>query len=508
VKSLSDFWPLIKPPNDITEEFKLISKKPHFIKIIGNIKNWGEINSKMYNEWVLPNAIILFGKPFYNKKIKNEITNQTYDDNNINKRAEIFQISQQIDKSLQKYGSKEDNLNIEQYILKSLRNLFADLTEHRIRKPICPMCLNTPPYVKTYLDKNGEDYFCERCKNICKNWMLYYNNPKRKIKKSDILNKIYKYLRFIKLQNVACVCPNNQCVGKFIPVDFNLDLTHGTFIEPPDSVKNTKITCPYCDTFFVIGDVIKKSGFKQMSGCLTGLPQSTIFEKMEIPILEERENNIPILYKDFHFDKLDLVRKEIILRQFKNNPKGKDINKHLYNALNNWIIKNYDDAYDYFFLNKSIDFSDILIHFINSYKKLDKLNWLCRPPYFSGGPIDTFKAVVKNNTIPNNTSVRGRKNEKPKILKVYSLMADRDYVDDVLSAGQTIKLKNSKLKNGDEVLVTALLIPPKTNNSMVQKIIRLKKELESFILTIEKEEETGMRDNDFWNEWNKMGKNI
>lgn len=498
-----DDWPIIKLPNNIPEEFKLISRKKHFIKIFGNIKNWEKTDLKMYNEWILPNAIILFGKPFYNKRVKDQIINQQYDNNNLNKRAEITQISEQINKSLQKCKNK-DGFNIEQYILKSLKNSFANLNECRIKKTICPMCLITPPYIKTHLEKNGDKYFCERCKNICKSWMLYYNNPKRKIKKKDILNKISRYINFIELKNATCVCPNNECKGKFIPINLNLNLTFGDFIDPPENIKNNKIVCPYCDISFIIGDVVKKSGFKKMSGCLTGLPQTTIFEKIEVPILEEKENNIPDLYKTFYLDKLDLIRKQILMKKkLESNSKIGNINNHLYDALNNWIIKNYDDAYDYFFLNKSIDFSDILTEFVDIYKDWENLDWLCRSPKFSHGPIDCFKAVVKNRTISNNTSIRGTDDKKPKILKVLSLMKDKDYVSEVIGVGQTIKLKGSELRDGDEVLVEALFIPPKCNNSFVQRIIRLKKELGPFILRIEKEESGEDRDNDFWNEWNR-----
>jgi hypothetical protein len=142
-------------------------------------------------------------------------------------------------------------------------------------------------------------------------------------------------------------------------------------------------------------------------------------------------------------------------------------------------------------------------------KDIKDIKWFCQKPKFPNGPVETFMSTVDDkNYIINN--VESNSKIKPRMAKIYSIKKvgeDKDYSNEIESYGwQYIKLKkDSCLKKGDNVLVEILVMPGHPTHAPIQRILRLRSQiLNSFIIRLKEEEQTGNANNVFWNTWVKQ----
>lgn len=152
--------------------------------------------------------------------------------------------------------------------------------------------------------------------------------------------------------------------------------------------------------------------------------------------------------------------------------------------------------------------------FDSNIQSLKNFKWFCRPPKFSGGPLSVFVSKVNSKLkIPNNSDIIDLRSRKfsPRIAKIYSIykisngkiIYEYNFKNDIkFCEWQSIQLKNCRLKPGDTVRVGALMMSGHTTHAPIQRIIRLRtKILGPLIQRIQKEEEAGERDLNFWNIW-------
>ena len=504
-----------------------------FNKIIGNPDNWEVILKRkdLFNDWILPCATIYVGKTWFNKvKNLNQISNGVpfpliYENQ---EKATIIKIIQKTYSVLIKYLEGdwyEDSIkNPSGYIMESLKNKFAveigkELGYKQKSSLICPYCFCSRLPSKILLDEYPNmEYSCPQCSSIIQN----SSSDDPRIIKEYENRKIFK-----KFIGITCICPSSNCPGKFIPISCFKDLKPfkisikkniKSFQRPPKFMLDFSLTCPYCETIFTPRNALKqKSGFKNKSGYLTGLPYTRIWKR------EEFKFDVPTIVNECFDDyitikqHLNILIDELIIQISKTNNL---LNKYFMLGVINWIIKYGGDANLYFFnkelkgresIHRKIFDECILLLEQNikqfKYKSIEDFRWLARPPKFSGGPRTTFYSVVNNQwKIPNKTDIRPlSSNKMPRLAKIYSITKNgKDFTDKIEDVGwNSIKLIREELNPGDKVLVDALIMPGHSTNIITQKIIRLKHFTKTLVEKVLEEEETGERDIRFWNNWEK-----
>jgi hypothetical protein len=494
---MKEIWPIPKQIDNIGI-FENINSFKTFNEIIGDPQNYNTIknNKELYSSWILPSAIILFGKKWFNKiKFKNHIKGAPFmlssNDNKdqvleetIEGRAIIEQIKNKIDSSLNKYLETAVHRNPGGYIVESLKNEFIrergkELGFNLKSTLICPYCFSKG--LKTVLIHHGSNnYSCPNCEILVKN--LEY------LKTEEALKQLESVRQFINFNGTTCICPSNNCKGFFIPLNFKLDIVvlknTVNFIEPPDNIKDTLLTCPYCYTKFSIKEALSyKSGFKNKSGFLTGLPSASIWKKYYTTMLDQNrasddasntfkndlaDNFIDIDNNILNKQKASILINELIINLSKINISS--VSKlqtfYFYIAIIKWITKHYNDAIKYFFDIKETlrpaTYKEILLHgtkerkFTNvprgqeigihqaifniwmdtldenikeftildkSIKSLSDFKWWCFQPKFSGGPKAVFQSTVNNKIhIKNNTDIKDlSSNFNPRLGKILSI---------------------------------------------------------------------------------------
>lgn len=338
-------WPVPKRVESLGI-FANITSQDSFNKIISDVKLWPYIKerSDLYEKWIIPHAIVLFGKSWFDRvKWKNSIhrgisfplfseEDKKYATENKLKledttagKAIIAKIIDKISCVLDVYlegkwlGNSDSIKKPGGYIIDSLKNEFVrnigiDLGYKLSSVLACPYCLSDKNInKKTPLVHNGsKQYTCPKCEDLVKT--LEYSDS-NDIKSQTKLKYVKKFSNFI---GITCVCPSDECTGYFIPmncIDFdvwhldkisfknkmrqigaalkNISIPQNTqhFINPPEEILDLQIDCPYCNTKFIIGSALKsKSGFKRQSGMLTGLPTITIWEKKCTTSLDQTIN--------------------------------------------------------------------------------------------------------------------------------------------------------------------------------------------------------------------------
>jgi hypothetical protein len=601
-------WPTPKYSDDFYK-YEEISEMSKFNELIENPENWEEIltNVKLYNNWVLPNAILLFSKPWFNRvkwkdsikmgipfplfsrsEKKFSLDNGIPIENTSAGKAIIARIISKTSYALKIYlkgkwyVEGENKKNPGGYIVGSIKNdlvqrigLDLGLKQHSIC--VCPYCLSfKDKRNRSLLSEHGSGvYGCERCEGRIKN--LSKESDKKYF---DVISK------FVKFIGATIVCPSNDCSGRFIPINFiqmeesellnvvekiSIHKSTNVFKNPPQEILEKNICCPYCSCNFVIKDALNmKSGYKEKSGMITGLPKTLIWEKIEKTTLDKIgdqdigntsfKDRLACPHIDVDSDmimkqKINLLIDNLLIKMTK-------LNKNIISGLTSWVFYKasiewmrlyYKDAYKYFFgwnsserdmsklelikypgqtkkkVTAVIRGQEVAIHQsffqvwlkvmeenIEDFTKINEnikdikdIKWFCQKPKFPNGPVETFMSTVDDkNYIINN--VESNSKIKPRMAKIYSIKKvgeDKDYSNEIESYGwQYIKLKkDSCLKKGDNVLVEILVMPGHPTHAPIQRILRLRSQiLNSFIIRLKEEEQTGNANNVFWNTWVKQ----
>jgi len=366
-------WPTPEPvvnPGIFSE----ITSQKDFNRIIGDPQNWNQIHSRrdLYEKWIIPHAIILFGKNWFDrvkwkKSVHRGISFPLFSDEDKNfaikhkiklenataGKAIIAKIVAKTAYALDIYLEGkwlDESATIKKpggYIIDSIRNEFVrdigiDLGYKLSSVLACPYCLsNKNINKKTPLIHNGSKQFsCPKCEDLSKS--LEY------IKQEDteIQEKFRGAKKFRNFIGITCICPSEKCTGYFVPInciDFSmwkvsnetlfknkiqeigvtvrgLSVPKNTqsFVEPPKEILDLQMECPYCYTKFTIGSALKvKSGFKGKSGMFTGLPSITIWEKKCTTSLDQsiNEDNNELSQKDSIVDDFFNIEDQILAKQ-------------------------------------------------------------------------------------------------------------------------------------------------------------------------------------------------
>jgi len=578
LKLFKSGWPVLSvPPNNLFREIS--SSREKFNKIVGDPNNWDIIREDdyLFKNWVLPNAILLFGKYWYDRvKLKSQIRRGapfslfTTEEKTLatkrgvslsltnSGRAKIEKIKVKVLHALKVYLEAKWYKNDKYikkpgpYIISSLQNEFTreigkDLGYKLKNVKACPNCLARNK--KVILEDKGDSiYSCPVCSDKAKN---------------DDLDGSSNFHMFVRFNGTTCVCPNKSCPGKYIPIKSNYKAIKSVrkFKTPNKDIINANINCPYCDITFIPKKVVNSESHSKNSGLITGLPTVSIwikeYEELTTSDNNSSSGNTILVSKNSNIEsnflekqKLGILVNELIIKlsTINKNKKSGLISWCFYEAVIKWILTYSEDAYKYFFefskskrdmtnkekilypgqnkknitlvsRGKYVSVHQAIFHFwmdileenmsnfkiISNVKHLKDFNWFCKGKKYPNGPIYNFTSKVKNGKISNTLNIGVEERFQPRIAKVLCLFLknslDENLIDEIFRVEwQTIILENSlKLKDGDEVLVTALMMPGHTTHAPIQRIIRLRKYvLLPVINQILIEEETGNINKSFW----------
>lgn len=412
-KLLNGSWP---QPSEVENlgVFAGIKNPDGFNEIIGNPDNWPVIRSRpnLFEKWVLPHAVLHFGKLWFDRvkrqasisrgvpfPLFSEEERHGNIENTPSGKAKIAKIVEKISVVLRTYleGKWYDGTrkNPSGYIIESLRNKFVkelgvDMGYKFKVALACPYCLTSTPSAKVVLDSHPyRMYSCSRCEAAAKN--LFLEVEALKEKNSPDLNRIKNMMErrktFEKFLGITCICPSDDCAGRFVPLTCvdsshlgkryvkgalkNLSISKNTqiFRKPPPTLLDFPLTCPYCGTKFTPRKALRMaSGFKGKSGHFTGLPSIRVWVKKEEAILDEpkmmRDGSFSGTSKDAIAATPDYSDNQIVIKQRLNLLIGEIIihmsraNKNTVAGLStwyfllatlHWISKYPDDAHNYLF---------------------------------------------------------------------------------------------------------------------------------------------------------------
>jgi len=497
-------WPVPQEIQDLGV-FADIKDAASFNNIVGNPINWHTIlnTTELFEKWILPHAVLHFGKLWFDRvKRRNSIsrgisfplfTEEERSGNIENTpqgRAKIAKIVEKISVVLRTYLEGKwysgNDKNPSGYIIDSLKNEFVreigtDMGYKFKNVPACPYCLTYKPIAKIPLTNcQHRSYSCDRCKSIADNLELQAESL-RKLNNKEELEKILltqqTRKKFEKFLGITCVCPSDDCVGHFVPLscvnqsrlgrhfnfkgalkNFAVGKNTQILYQPPDSMLDFPLTCPYCGTNFTPRTALQSaSGFGGKSGFLTGLPSIRIWIKQEDVILDSHrvydDNSDGESFKDqlaatpqysddniITKQRINILIGEMVLQMSK-------INKKTVSGLSTWcflasiitwMAKYNEDANTYFFnceiteremtdiekvkypgqtkkkitkntrgqeaaVHQAIfhEWMTVLENNIGGFNKLDSkirslkdFGWFCRYPKFSGGPETLFYSTV------------------------------------------------------------------------------------------------------------------
>jgi hypothetical protein len=546
-------WPIPKEVKNMGV-FSDICTQSGFNNIIGNSANWSEILSRenLLNQWIIPHAVILFGKHWFDrvkwkKTIHRGIPFPLFTDEDKKSgikleytstgKAIIAKIISKVSYALNIYLQGkwyEKTKTIKQpggYIIDSVKNdLVRDVGSilgFKLKVVLaCPYCMSTRSKhdKKTPLIEHGSrGYSCNKCKELCINLNFQLQNEKDEAKIKKIVDKLKKIKIFEKFVGITCVCPSDNCNGHFVPlssIDLNASAWNSvnlsdfksrisvmrsssrksfvpkntySFVNPPSELKNMPLICPYCGTKFSPASALKmKSGFKNQSGKLTGLPAISIWKNKSEMILDKNvfnnsdttnvsfKNNIPdrVVSLDSHIiakQKIHFLTGEIGIHMAKINKNSISglTSWYFFKAAINWIENFWRDAAEYFFgwkvcervmtdkemklypgqtkkkVTSVVRGDEIAIHqsFFHTWMKTlnDNINdfakfgirelgdfkWFCHTPKFSSGPKSVFLSKVdEKKRILNNTNIINVKTQRfsPRIGVVLSIYKIEDNI--------------------------------------------------------------------------------
>jgi len=312
--------------------FAEISDEESFNRIVGDQTNWAAIlgRSDMYQAWIVPQAVSIFGRPWFNRRqwgmrqwshsIFGENTQENGNPiaNTTIGRSVIFRIVARVEHALDRYLSGggcagKATKKPGGYIVRSIANEFvreicSDMGYRLARTKMCPNCLATKRgRARRCEAKHIRDglYSCERCSEDARNLSLVVERHKAEgiPISAKISDNFGRALRFSEFSGIVCVCPNNECRGHFVPVNFvenekwwstpdgiraSKALSHvrilkdaRSFRAPSDDLMMLPLCCPFCGEHFTPASALRaKAGFQGCSGKFTGLPSAFIWTKV------------------------------------------------------------------------------------------------------------------------------------------------------------------------------------------------------------------------------------
>lgn len=584
------FWPIPEKVKNLGI-FSSIDNPDKFNEILGNPQNWEalKLRKDVYYKWVLPLAINLFGKKWFDNvkykarssfgmalifneyEIKDARENCVPIEDTSYGRAAISKIIIKISHALDIYLKGgwivKGHRTPGSYLVESIKNEFIsefnkELGNKIKQDSICPNCLMSGK--KIVVEKNNEMCSCPRCSDIAK---TLENTNDEKLKQTLKLSKI-----FTEFSEIVIICKNDNCHGKFIPLNLlNVSIpkiAKKSFVRPAEEIACLDITCPFCNETFKISDALKGGGgFKNKSGHLTTLPVLNTWSKKDILILDEsdesnfKNNKNKLVNEDTNKINEEIIYKQkagILINELLINLKRTN-NKSITNlstkcfllAATQWIRQYQYDAINYFFENKQqkrkatekekeiykvdekkytkvFKGNEATIHQtifnlwineieknISEFTKIDKtinkvedLKWFNKK-INNENPRKTFKTTVSKSRITSkNEIVDVNSIFVPKIVKVYSIAkVDEnnnviENIKDFMIDGWQGIIINSKVEDGDIIIVDALFMSGHPTNAPTQRIIRLRKNILSNIVNkIKEEEKSGEIDEEFWNNW-------
>ncbi len=587
-KKNSGTWPTpLKLPN--MGVFEYISNEESFNRIIGCKKNWEVILNRMdvYRQWIVPHAVLIFGKKWFNNvKWKKSIqkskeislfsefekkqakkTGIPLEDTNSGK-SKIIMIYSRVEHSLEVYlkggGLTKNNLIKKpgNYIISSIKNEFikeirSEAGYKLTQIPICPLCasqkINGRKNKTFLLEVEPGIYKCEKCSN---SGVEVYD------KKGVIRNKEYTKKQknnsklFSRFKGLMFICPSNECSGNFVPIrsvkddswwDTNDGKRANDIIKSMRSFKGTQrfklpknemleipLTCPYCGTNFTPKKALKmKSGYKNKSGMITGVPISYVWKKNESIMLDSTNNSnvsmkmsIADNVKDpltsmLHIQRANILVDELILKIADlGKTTSSEITKTFYLSVIDWIKKYPIDASRYFFEWKMVDNKVRVVKGETAIHQEIFYSWM-KKLYFQ---IPTIKKI-SNSKIKSFKDIKWLY-EKPKTFTTFiekdliikypkkNLTTRFVWIISVLKEGKNFSKyiehcqwksfnisKKSKLEEGDKVAVRAYVMPDHHSHAPIKRIARLRTNKLIFIIKKIKEEEiTGKINYNFWKE--------
>jgi len=320
--------------------FADIRDEASFNRIVGEPDNWPIIlgRSDLYHAWIVPQAIVIFGRAWFNHKQWDNSMRPGpppslfgSDDRRAARKAGttmaetavgrsvILRIVSRVEHALEVYlsgGGRAKSGAIKKpggYIVRSVANEFiqdasADMGYRLVRVRACPNCLGTRRGRAKRSEVNhirDNLYGCERCADTARNIALALARHEEDGTEPppNLVREHRRAIRFSEFSGIACVCPNDACQGRFVPVDAvdnsdwwstqtgigaqevlsQMRALKGTqrFREPPAPLLGLPLRCPYCEERFTPAAALAaKAGFRGQSGKLTGLP--SIFVWMRI----------------------------------------------------------------------------------------------------------------------------------------------------------------------------------------------------------------------------------
>jgi len=411
-------WPIPKSiPN--MGVFSEITSQDKFNDIIGEPKNWPMIHLRqdLYNQWIIPHAVILFGKVWFDRvKWRNSVhksvpfplfseeEKRNANENGIrledttHGRATIAKIIEKINYALGVYLEGkwlEKSTYMKKpggYIIDSIKNEFireigTDLGYKLKSVLACPYCLSNTVPQKTPLIYHGSlQYSCPRCDEYVKNLECALDSD------FNVSDKIKSAQIFRKFIGITCICPSDECKGKFVPInsiDFEnwktgapkkkliligkilktISISRNTqgFVMPPAEILDLPLFCPFCNIKFTPRSALNsKAGFKKKSGFLTGLPSISIWEQKCTTILDQdkdkeagefsQKNNLVSEFVDLDNQilakqNINILINEIIchMARIKINSAAGLTTWCFFMATIKWMLNYPQDAFRYFF---------------------------------------------------------------------------------------------------------------------------------------------------------------
>lgn len=379
-------WPTPK----YVGKFPEINTPENFNKIISNPENWEQIlnDLELMESWILPNAILLFGKTWFdrvkwNSSISRGLNVPLFSDSEkadarerslegtLAGRARISQICGKIRTVLYTYLQAKwytgDSIKpVSGYIIESIKNeIIRELARDNGYKlqslPACPMCLTKGR--KTTVHRHSDfEVSCDICHETSKNILLNVNKclkDKKLTEAGELYSQFLSIDAFKHFSSISCTCPNINCAGKFVPIscladgysqnkknDIEKKISRG---EP---IGDIKLKCPFCKCTFVS----KGESF-------TKLPMTSFWVNDNISLDETNLNGISIKEKltetkteDIYNNVLIQQRSKILIDELvlclsktsKNTTVGL-LSYYFYLSAIKWIMNYQVDACAYFF---------------------------------------------------------------------------------------------------------------------------------------------------------------
>ena len=419
-------WPIprIVPHMGIFTEIK---DSDSFDKIIGDPNNWRTIldRTDLFQSWIVPQAALIVGKTWFdgkqhrgNSMCMGPLRRHLFEkcdwseakrkgqamEETLVGRSTIFKIICRIEHTLKMYlsgGGRASTGTIKNphaYMIKAIINEFVRENNenagfHSERVRACPNCMATRRGVahrSEVVRLHDHFYRCDRCIETVRNIELIAQSKEIS---TELIQKCKCAKLFSEFSGIVFVCPNDKCIGRFVPANSVKESWWSTpegliasdilahthvlkgiqrFRDPPKGTENIPLECPFCgECFSPALALLKKSGFCSQSGKLTGLPvffvqvktidnARTLDQKIDIENLHASmaDKSIEDPTQSIADKKrIDILIGELAIRAQECGEKTTCafMSKYFYLAGIDWMLKHPDDAIKYLFYSQSRD---------------------------------------------------------------------------------------------------------------------------------------------------------